>query len=79
MSIRLSSHGRRRAKRWKIAAEEIAEALLNRESERAGEQPGRLVVMGITSTGRRLKIVVPADDQHFIITCAAQGWRRTEE
>jgi hypothetical protein len=32
--------------------------------------------MGITTAGRRLKIVVPVGDESFIVTCAAQGWRR---
>ena len=72
----MSAHARRRARRWAITEQELSEALGNRESERLGDQPGRLVVMGITSVGRRLKIVVAVDDQKYVITCAAQGWRR---
>lgn len=66
--LRLSAHARRRARRWSLTAEEVDEALTNRELERPGDQPGRLVVMGVTSAGRRLKVVVPVDDQWFVIT-----------
>ena len=52
--LRLSAHARRRARRWSLTAEEVDEALTNRELERPGDQPGRLVV--------------PVDDQWFVIT-----------
>lgn len=71
-NIQMSAHARRRARRWAITEQELSEALGNRESERLGDQPGRLVV-GITSIGWRLKIVVAVDDQKYVVTCAAQG------
>ena len=74
--IRLSTHARRRARRWNITVEELSEALANRESVRPSEQSDRIVIMGITATGRRLKIIVPTSDETFVVTCAAQGWRR---
>jgi hypothetical protein len=74
--IRLSAHARRRARRWTITIQELKEALANRESVRLSGQDDRLVIMGITAAGRRLKIVVPTSDEAFVVTCAAQGWRR---
>lgn len=54
-----------------ITRQEIDEALGNRHTEYPSQDfPDRLVILGGTNSGRRLKIVVLKDDQGYVITVA---------
>jgi hypothetical protein len=55
----------------RITAGEVAEALAAREtSYPSRRKPDRLVVLGRTDSGRRLKIVVLVADEQFVVTVA---------
>jgi hypothetical protein len=53
--------------RRQITAEEVAQALERRETSYPGRPEGRLVVLGRTSGGRRLKVVLAGD---VVVTAA---------
>jgi hypothetical protein len=50
-----------------ITVQEVEEALANRETSYAGRPADRVVVLGRTSTGRRLKVVVAGN---VVVTAA---------
>jgi len=55
----------------RITALEVAEALADREtSYPSRRRPDRLVVLGLTAAGRRLKVVIEAADERFVWTVA---------
>ena len=74
----LTGHALKQMKRRHISLMEVEEALASPEtSYPSREYPDdRVVVLGSTSGGRRLKIVVLADDNEFVVTVAD---RDTEE
>ena len=59
--MRFSRHARQQMERRRITAAEVAEALWNRETSYAGRPETRTVVLGRTSGGRRLKVVVAGE------------------
>lgn len=65
--MRFSQHARRRMAARGIAEHEVLEALADRETTYAGRRAPSVVVLGRTSAGRPLKIVV-ADD--VVVTVA---------
>ena len=67
----LSLHAARQAARRGITLAEIDEALTGRStSYRSRQAPDKLVVLGATHSGRRLKIVVLVANPSFIVTVA---------
>jgi hypothetical protein len=44
-----------------ISADEVSEAVANPETSYAGRPEGRVVVLGRTTAGRRLKVVLAGD------------------
>jgi hypothetical protein len=73
-SLRFTAHARRQMERRSITATEVDEALAAAETSYPSAQhpDTRLVVLGTTNTGRRLKVVVAQDDPHYVITAAAR-------
>ena len=51
----------------RITAEEVAEALENAQTSYPGRPEGRLVVLGRTNDGRRLKVVLAGE---VVVTAA---------
>lgn len=73
VTVRCSGHARRRMAQRGITATEIEEAAADpsRTTFPSAELPQeRLVILGETRAGRRLKLVVLADDNEFVITVA---------
>lgn len=73
MAVRLSLHARRRMEARGITQAEVEEALADagRTTYSSADYPDdRLVILGETEAGRRLKIVVPQDDNEMVITVA---------
>lgn len=70
--LRPSAHARQRMKQRGIALSEIEEVLLSpRTSYASREYPGeRTVVLGETSGGRRLKVVIVTHDPDVVVTVA---------
>lgn len=69
--MRFDPHARRRMAERRITQAEVAEALAARETSYPSQRrPHRLVVLGRTAAGRRLKVVVLAVDEEFVITVA---------
>ena len=65
MSMRFGYHTRKRMVQRHIAAHEIAEVVENPQTTYRSEEPGkpdRIVILGATAAGRRLKVVVDAAD-----------------
>jgi hypothetical protein len=53
-----------------------AEVLSNPQTTYRSSEPGkpdRIVILGATATGRRLKVVVDAADPQFVVTIADRG------
>ena len=74
--MEFSNHARRRMRLRKIETSEALEALAAREQTGpSDENPNRIIVFGFTDGGRRLKIVLTADEQ-TVISVAVQGHRR---
>jgi hypothetical protein len=70
-ALRFDRHALNRMAGRRITAVEVAEALGNREtSYPSRRRPERLVVLGHTAAGRRLKIVIEAADERFVWTVA---------
>jgi hypothetical protein len=68
-----TKHAERRMRLRRIDAAEVEEAMANRESTRASTELGdRVVVIGRTSSGRRIKIVLNVDES-VVVTVAVQG------
>lgn len=59
--MRFSHHAQQQMARRHIEVAEVEEALDNRETSYAGRPAARMVVLGRTSAGRRLKVVVAGD------------------
>ncbi len=69
--LRFDQHALARMAGRGITASEVAEALADREtSYPSRRRPDRLVILGHTAAGRRLKIVVEAADERFVWTVA---------
>jgi hypothetical protein len=69
--LRFDQHALARMAGRVITALEIAEALADRETTYPSRRrPDRLVILGRTAAGRRLKIVVEAADERFVWTVA---------
>ncbi len=69
--MRFRYHATRRMALRKITASEVAEALANPTTTYPSRDPGdeaRTVVLGVTTAGRRLKIVVVTDDPDTVVT-----------
>ena len=68
----LSLHAVGRIRERGISRDEVVEALYQgRETVYpSADDPDCSVVLGSTSAGRRLKIVVQTDDQNYIVTAA---------
>jgi len=70
-ALRFDPHALNRMAGRRITAVEVAEALGDRETTYPSRRrPGRLVVLGCTWAGRRLKIVIEAADERFVWTVA---------
>jgi hypothetical protein len=71
----LSVHAVRQCARRGITRPEIQEALLGVETTYPSEDPpdDRVVVLGRTVAGRRLKVVITVDDPEHVITVADRG------
>ena len=65
--MRFSRHALQQMARRGITAEEVDEALANRETSYAGRPGNRVVVLGRTRGGRRLKVVMAGD---VVVTAA---------
>jgi hypothetical protein len=77
LGLRYAHHARRRMAERRISEAEVEEAWTTRHVtvlERAGARRSSdvLVIRSALRSGRRLKLVVRADDQRFVITVAAQ-------
>jgi hypothetical protein len=59
--MRFSRHARQQMARRRISADEVSEAVTNPETSYAGRPEGRVVVLGRTVAGRRLKVVLAGD------------------
>ncbi len=71
--VRFSLHAQRQMRRRVISAEEVSEAIDDRETTYASAQhPERLVVLGRTKRARRLKVVLVEDDPPFVVTVAGR-------
>lgn len=73
VTLRFSAHASQRMKSRRITQAEVEEALADPGRVRypSADYPSeRLVILGDTSAGRRLKIVVPVDDNETVITVA---------
>lgn len=71
--LRYSLHARRQMGRRKITSEEVEEAIeLTETAYQSADHPDRLVVLGRTSAGRRLKVVVALTDPQVVVTVAAR-------
>lgn len=69
--MRFDPHARRRMVERHISEAEVAEALAARETSYPSRRRSqRLVVLGRTAGGRRLKVVVLVADEEFVITVA---------
>lgn len=69
--LRFTPHARHQMQRRAISAEEVAEAFDAAESTySSAERQDRLVVLGQTDAGRRLKIVLAGDD--LVVTVAGR-------
>ncbi len=74
--MEFTRHAIRRMRLRGVSKVEVLEALLSRQETRpSDEYPNRSIVIGTTSAGRRLKIILSSDEQ-TVITVAAQGQRR---
>jgi len=62
-----SDHAQRQMSRRRIATSEVVEALENRDTSYPGRPEGRIVVLGRTAAGRRLKVVLAAE---MVVTVA---------
>lgn len=70
-ALRFDGHALARMAGRHITAAEVAEALGDRETTYPSRRrPDRLVVLGQTAAGRRLKIVIEAADEQFVWTVA---------
>lgn len=72
MTLRFAAHARRRMASRRIEASEIADVLAAPDTTHASrDHPDeRVVIFGRTCSGRRLKVVVCADDNEYVITVA---------
>ena len=71
--MRFSLHAQRQMRRRAISAEEVKEALDDRETTYASTPHSeRLVILGRTKAARRLKVVVVEDDPSFVVTVAGR-------
>lgn len=73
MNLKFSDHAQTQMARRGIKESEVEQAHATRETTYSSYQPGirpRLVILGSTEEGRRLKIVVLADDHRYVITVA---------
>lgn len=59
--MRFSRHAQQQMARRRISADEVAEAVKKPETSYAGRPAGRVVVLGRTSVGRRLKVVLAGE------------------
>jgi hypothetical protein len=59
--MRFSRHARQQMARRRISADEVSEAVANPETSYAGRPEGRVVVLGRTVAGRRLKVVLAGE------------------
>lgn len=69
--MRFTRHARLQMESRRIDVQEVNEALVNTEtSYDSRSRPDRLVVLGRTSAGRGLKVVLTKDDPATVITVA---------
>jgi len=71
--LQFSRHATRRMVGRHISPAEVEEAWTSRDATYAvlGPKAGRrLVILGTTASGRRLKVVVLARDERFVVTVA---------
>ncbi len=59
--MRFSRHARQQMARRRISADEVSAAVANPETSYAGRPEGRVVVLGRTVAGRRLKVVLAGE------------------
>jgi Domain of unknown function (DUF4258) len=59
--VRFSHHARQQMSRRRISADEVSAAVAHPETSYAGRPEGRVVVLGRTTAGRRLKVVLAGD------------------
>ncbi len=59
--MRFSRHARQQMARRRISADEVHEAVANPETSYAGRPEGRVVVLGRTTAGRGLKVVLAGE------------------
>jgi hypothetical protein len=77
MPLFLSVHTVRRMGQRGISRDEIEEALTCQDVIYPSEDdPSRTVILGRTSTGRPLKVVVSSDDHEYIVTVADRSDER---
>jgi len=76
--LQYENHARRRMVARRVSEAEVEEAWSTRQV--AAREPARpphggevLVIRSTLASGRRLKVVVPADDEQFVITLADQN------
>ena len=68
----LTLHALQRMRARGISRDEVQQALANRQTQYSSDDfsDTRLIILGQTASGRRLKVVVVADDEDRIITVA---------
>lgn len=76
--LRYGYHARRRMAGRRITEAEVEEAwasrqVMTREPARPPHSGDVLVIRSALVSGRRLKVVVPAHDERFVITLGDQG------
>jgi hypothetical protein len=70
-ALRYDGHALARMAERSITGAEVAQALGDRETTYPSRRrPNRLVVLGRTAAGRRLKVVVEVGDERFVWTVA---------
>ncbi len=73
----LSQHARIRMRARGITETEIEQALARADSRYpSDDDPAKIVVLGVTETGRPLKIVVLAVDPEYVVTVADRSDNR---
>jgi hypothetical protein len=69
----LNVHALKRMEQRGISRSEVLQALTRRETVYVSdEDASRTVILGSTSEGRRLKVIVESDDEQCVVTVSAR-------
>lgn len=70
--MRLSRHARNEMRLYGIAPEDV-ESTINEPAARNSDERGNARLLGTTSDGRRILVVIAGDDPDFVITVFLQS------